>query len=134
LDFVSENLVPGEIRDERVINFQLVPLQPVSTDQLLARAEQLRASGGPPVTVIGPPPASPGVAIPSPGVLAPAEALPEPTTQAPAAGSPPIHGPSIFVPPGSGTLPAPPTNVPVVPAIPPPYNPPQYLPPGSLGR
>jgi hypothetical protein len=129
LDFVSENLVPGEIRDERVVNFQLVPLQPVSTDQLLARAEQLRASGAPPMTVIAPLAAPPGVSIPSPGVSAPAEILPEPTTAPPGAGPIPGHGAPLIVPPGSGAS-APSMNIPVVPAVPPPYNPSQYLPPG----
>jgi hypothetical protein len=130
LDFVSENIVPGEIRDERVVNFQLVPLQPVMTDQLLARAEQLRAAGAPPMTVIAPTIVAPGAAIPSPGVSAPAEILPEPNTSLPAFAPPPAQTAPPIVPPGGGPLPAPRTNVPVAPTVPPLYNPPQYLPPG----
>ena len=42
IDFVSENLVPREIRDERVLEYQLTPQVVVPTDQLLSRAEQLR--------------------------------------------------------------------------------------------
>ena len=42
LDFVSENFVPGQIRDQRVLDFQLKPQMLVPTDQLLQRAEQLR--------------------------------------------------------------------------------------------
>jgi hypothetical protein len=42
LDFVSENFVPGQIRDTRVLDFQLQPQAMVPTDQLLARAEDLR--------------------------------------------------------------------------------------------
>lgn len=42
LDFVSETLWPGEIRDERVIDVTLVPKQVPSREELLARADQLR--------------------------------------------------------------------------------------------
>lgn len=48
LDFVSENLVPGEIRDERVVDFQLKPQIIVPSPQLLGRAENLRHSAAPP--------------------------------------------------------------------------------------
>ena len=44
LDFVSENVVPQEIRDERVVNFELVPKANVSMDDVLIHAEQLRSS------------------------------------------------------------------------------------------
>jgi len=113
LDFVSENLVPGEIRDERVINYQLVPLQQVPTDQLLSRAEQLRASSGAQqVNVVAPqvtpPPTQPGI-LPEPGGATPA----------PAGQSLPVFAP----PPAAG---APATS----PSGPPLYNPPVYLPPG----
>jgi hypothetical protein len=108
LDFVTENLVPGEIRDERVVNFQLVPLQEAPTQQVLARAEQLRAaSGAQPISVVAPTIPSTGTATPSPAI----ETLPAPS------------GGPVFVPP-SGAVPAPTSSVP------PPYNPPQYLPPG----
>jgi hypothetical protein len=126
LDFVSENVVPGEIRDERVVNFQLAPLQPVSNDQVLARAEQLRAAGAPPMTVITPAPVSAGAQAPSPAVVAPAEALPEPSTPLPAFG-PPSQGTPLIAPPGGGV---PQINAPAVPGVPPPYNPPRYLAPG----
>lgn len=42
LDFVSENLVPHELRDERVVSFDLVPKANVSMDEVLIHAEQLR--------------------------------------------------------------------------------------------
>ncbi len=42
LDFVAENLVPGQIRDQRCLDFQLKPQTVVPTEQLLSRAEQLR--------------------------------------------------------------------------------------------
>jgi hypothetical protein len=108
LDFVTENLVPGEIRDERVVNFQLVPLQETPTQQVLARAEQLRAaSGAPPISLVAPTIPTTGTTTPAPSI----ETLPAPS------------GGPYFVPP-AGALPAPSSS------IPPPYNPPQYLPPG----
>ncbi len=42
LDFVSDNFVPGQVRDQRFLDFQLKPQMLVPTDQLLSRAEQLR--------------------------------------------------------------------------------------------
>ncbi len=44
LDFISENLWPQEVRDERVLDFQLTPQQAVPPSQVLQRAEQLRSS------------------------------------------------------------------------------------------
>jgi hypothetical protein len=41
-DFVTENFVPGEIRDQRNLDYQLKPQAIVPTEQLLARAEELR--------------------------------------------------------------------------------------------
>ena len=46
LDFVSESLVPNELRDERVIDFELVPKATVSVNEVLGNAEQLRAASG----------------------------------------------------------------------------------------
>jgi hypothetical protein len=106
LDFISENVIPGEIRDERVVNFQLVPLQAVSTDQLLARGEQLRSTSSPPVMILNSTAPAPAH-VPLPAV----ETLPDPG----------VPGPD-FIPPSSGA--------PIVPGAPPPYQPPQYLPPG----
>lgn len=42
LDFVSENLVPGRIRDERLLTYDLRPQVIVPTEHLLTRAESLR--------------------------------------------------------------------------------------------
>jgi hypothetical protein len=73
LDFVSENLVPTKIRDNRTVTFDLAPQIIVPTEQLLDRANQLRQETvqfpvapaaaampavGPPImgpTVVGPP-------------------------------------------------------------------------------
>ena len=42
LDFVSENFVPGEIRDRRTLTYTLTPQAVAPTDTLLGRAEELR--------------------------------------------------------------------------------------------
>jgi hypothetical protein len=44
LDFVSENLLPNEIRDERVVEVQLVPEEIVPQAKLVERAQLLRDS------------------------------------------------------------------------------------------
>jgi hypothetical protein len=41
-DFIAENFVPGEIRDQRVLDYQLRPQVVVPSEQLIARAEELR--------------------------------------------------------------------------------------------
>lgn len=101
LDFVSENLVPGEIRDERVVNYQLVPLVQVPSDQLLGRAEQLRADSRiqPGTPVIGVGTGLPGAAVPPPAtstIAAPNVGLPP--SNAPAAAAPSQIGPSPLAP------------------------------------
>ena len=69
LDFITENLVPGEIRDERVVEYQLQPQTIVPSTQLLERGENLRhAAAGPPLPVApgGPVYGSPPIARPGP--------------------------------------------------------------------
>jgi PEGA domain len=44
LDFFAENLWPYEIRDERVIDFEMVPQRIVPNEELLDRAEMLRGN------------------------------------------------------------------------------------------
>jgi hypothetical protein len=68
---VSENLVPGEIRDERVVEYQLQPQMIVPSAQLIGRADNLRYGAGapqsplppapPPPAGLGPPQARPGM-------------------------------------------------------------------------
>ena len=43
LDFVSENLVPQELRDEHYVSFDLVPKANVSMEDVRIHAEQLRS-------------------------------------------------------------------------------------------
>lgn len=85
IDFVSENLVPGEIRDERILDYQMQPQVIVPTAQLMGRAEELRRNVSTAVPATGLPPTSPGPAPAGPGVLPPPtpqlpppEALPSP--------------------------------------------------------
>ncbi|MHB1037020.1 MAG: PEGA domain-containing protein [Pirellulales bacterium] len=72
VDFVSENLVPGEIRDQRTLDFALTPQRIVPAEELRQRAEILRRGS---TVVSGPvPPGSlPG---PMPAALAPGTSLP----------------------------------------------------------
>jgi hypothetical protein len=55
LDFVSENLTTRELRDERILDFELEPQRVVPVDELLGRAQQLRQSTQAGYTVAPPP-------------------------------------------------------------------------------
>ncbi len=43
IDFISENLVPNEIRDERVVDFELSPKSDTGMGDVLIQADQLRS-------------------------------------------------------------------------------------------
>ena len=88
LDFLSENVVPTELRDERIVDVQLVPEEIVPQQKLLDRAQSLRdaARTGTITPMIGsvtdstPPPQPlgyPGQGLPS-GQPLPYEPLPPP--------------------------------------------------------
>lgn len=94
LDFVSENLWPGEIRDEQSLDFQLAPQRLVPTELLLERAENLRSTSH-----------SVGIAPPGTGQIF--------TT--PAAG--PFSGAPPLIPSGPQILPPPTETVPVGPPL-----------------
>ena len=128
LDFVSENLVRRDIRDERILEFQMVPRAVVPREQLIQRANNLRQ--GSQMGVLAPlpnPPTGPGGA-PMP------RRLPETATAVPS-GIPPFPSRTFADPP---LLQAPgefkPSQAPGF-AAPPPSNlvPGQYPPPGSTG-
>jgi len=91
MDFFSENVVPGEIRDQRTLSYQLTPEVVVPTEQLLGRAEDLRrgaeAAGG-----VAPLRQAPGVRV-------------NPYSQGPAATSPSAAPEIIPAPPGIGGQP-----------------------------
>ncbi len=46
LDFVSENLVPGELRDNHAFSYTMEPQRVVPPDELLERATRLRGEAG----------------------------------------------------------------------------------------
>ncbi len=104
LDFVSENVVPGNLRDVRVLSYQLTPQLVVPAEQIRARAEQLRQSAPRPGAL---PPgygAAPPVVNPNAPSMAPAQGLPPPQMQpfASSASEPafPAAAPGSYPPPG----------------------------------
>jgi hypothetical protein len=108
-DFVAENLVPGHIRDVRVLSYDLRPLLPVPNDQLTGRADALRAA-------VKAEQASEGI-IPRPRVFVPRSTVPA----------------EQVLPPPSYSLPAPQGYAPPSYAPPnaPSYGLPTYAPPAS---
>ena len=104
LDFVSENLWPWEIRDERVVDLAMAPAESQPAELVVARAQTARLAAGslPPVAaaplpaVVPPPPRPPQQpAFPPP----PPSFQPAPAGQLP----PPAAGPLQF--PGSALEP-----------------------------
>lgn len=76
LDFVSETLWPKKIRDERIIDITLVPQQLMTSDELQARANNLRLQAAQGVaTPIPPTTLSPSDAIITDGSILPNPAL-----------------------------------------------------------
>lgn len=88
LDFIAENLWPGEIRDERVVNFEMIPQQVVPNEQLLERAELLR--GNTQASLVTP------LFNPPPAQQFPATTLQPPTDALPS----PVVGSGVVLPPG----------------------------------
>lgn len=97
LDFVSEVLYPGRIRDERNYLYQLEPQTMVSNDQLLLRAAELREAGrNPPADVVRRAGLEPSAAPLPPSAASPA---------------PPINstaGPAVLAPAPAAAIPPPP--------------------------
>jgi len=121
LDFVTENLIPWEIRDERVVDLAMVPAASTAPESVVARAEQARLAAG------SLPPAEPARVVPIPAlpqpVPAPPPALPPLQQFAPQ----PLPPPQGFQPPpGQGlVLPPPPPASPWQGLQPPLQNSPQ---------
>lgn len=88
IDLIAENFVPGEIRDSRVLDYQLKPQMVVPTDQLLSRAESLRGSN-----IIAPA----GATMSRPGGLGP-----NPQTGAPNV----MPGANPYLPPNAAPIPS----------------------------
>jgi hypothetical protein len=144
LDFVAENIYPGEIRDEHVLDFPLVPQMVVPTNQLIQRAEDLRRDSHsqmvapqptlprvvtPPVDTLPPGAAPPGIGppgvvqpyVPQPGMIAqPGVSQPPWAGPAPMQPSMPYAPPTNPYLPGGVGPPLPPGAIPAVPGSPPP--------------
>jgi hypothetical protein len=86
LDFVTENLWPGEIRDERVVDLAMMPASSTPPEEVVGRAEVARLAAG---SLPAPPPA-PVVVRPLPPPPAAVRPLP-----------PPAAGPVFPAPPPS---------------------------------
>ncbi|MEN1681599.1 MAG: PEGA domain-containing protein [Planctomycetota bacterium] len=52
IDFVSENLVPLKIRDNRQVSFNLIPQRIIPTEELIGRGQQLRVEAQAPPAVV----------------------------------------------------------------------------------
>ena len=100
LDFVSENLVPGEIRDQRTITFNLQPQRNVQPVELRTRAEELRNRS----RILAPTPAPTAADILPPGALEPVPSFPPPERvgEPMRSGLPPN---TLFSPPASAASP-----------------------------
>jgi hypothetical protein len=137
LDFVTENLIPWEIRDERVVDLAMVPASSTPPESVVARAEQARLAAG------SLPPAEPARVVPIPAAAQPVPApppafpplqqyTPQPQPQLlPAPQGFPPQGPAFNPPPGDGLY-LPPPSAPWQGLQPPPQNSPQQGVP-SLG-
>ena len=96
LDFVTENLVPWEIRDERVIDLAMQPASTEPAESVAARAEQARLAAG------SLPPVAPAAAVvPAPQPVAP-QPIPAPPPALPPLqqyGPPPAPPQGLVLPP-----------------------------------
>jgi len=120
IDFFTENVVPGQIRDTRTFCYQLTPQKIVPAAQLMARAEELRQGA-----VTG---NLPGGPVPPPPLGVNWSPQPAPLSTAPIPVQPqPVPGPFMPgpVPPGQPQQLQPPLN-PMQPYGPPPYGLPPY--------
>ena len=123
LDFVSENLVPGEIRDHRTLSYQMQPQMVVPPDVLLDRAENLRGRAGATGMFQTSPPDTSGGFTPAPTGSGP--------TWAPR--TPPNHGAPTQAPVAPRTPSVMPPSGPILPPARPTNEPPRFqtLPPGG---
>ena len=112
-DFVTENILPWEIRDERVVDLAMVPSSSAPPESVVARAEQARRGAG-------------SMAPVSPAVIAPVPAAPQPVP-APPPGIPPLqqYQPQPLPPPGQQLVLPPQSPPPWQGMQPPQQNPPQ---------
>ena len=112
LDFVTENLIPWEVRDERVVDLVMTPAASTPPEMVVARAEQARLAAGslPPATpasavvpVVPSSPPPPAMPLPPPSqplpvprqdlILPPQQGLQPPLQNAPSQGIPSLGRP-----------------------------------------
>jgi len=86
LDFVTENLWPWEIRDERVVDLAMANAASTPPESVVARAEQARLSAG-------------SLPAPPPAPVAPRPTLPQPIPAPPPQSLPPSDGGLTLPPP-----------------------------------
>jgi len=126
LDFVTENIIPWEVRDERVVDLAMVPAASTPPESVVARAEQARLAAGSlpptdPATVVplqatGQPVPAPLPAVPPAQQYAP-QPVPPAQQYAPQPLPPPVAPPGgeLMLPPPQGPWPGlqpPPQNAP----------------------
>lgn len=124
IDFVAENLYPGEIRDEHELDFPMVPQMVVPTNQLIGRAEDLRRESH--SQMLAPLPTAPQLVTPAPVDTTPPGAVPPGIAQPGMISQPAVVQPGVISQPQL-TTPAP--LQPSLPYSPAPMNP--YA-PGSV--
>ncbi|MCC7083659.1 MAG: PEGA domain-containing protein [Pirellulales bacterium] len=108
IDFFTENIWPGEVRDERAYEYHMIPTVQVPNEQLVSRAQQLRANSQPiPGVGIQPAAAIPPAAIIAPETLPPPAVIPPANTIPPPVGVPPMGTPPTYPPPGNAQLDSP---------------------------
>jgi hypothetical protein len=73
IDYVAENIVPWEIRDERILDFELVPARLVPNHELLERAENVRMGARQDILTPLPDTSQRGVGLPPNSVYGPAD-------------------------------------------------------------
>ncbi len=129
LDFFSENVVPGKIRDVRTYDYQLYPQTVVPQEDLLTKAEGLRRGTGiaaPGYRINQPSPSQ--IYVPPPGTPGGPPIGGQPLNQLPPGTPGPAMAPGPIYTPPPGTAPfAPPPGGPI-------YQPAALNADGALGR
>ena len=82
LDFITETLWPLEVRDERIIDIEMVPKQIDPLETVVSRADQLRTQARQGVVT------TPNVSVPAPGSSGPTQVITPPPNQLPDGGVP----------------------------------------------
>ena len=96
IDFISENLVPYKIRDNRTVTYNLAPQMMIPTEELIERGQQLRQATFQQQPTVLPVVTGPGVA-PGPSIIPPPAVFPPSgMTNAPVIA--PLPG-GVFAPP-----------------------------------